>query len=43
MGKSSDYPINILKNAGVDMNSSEPVVSVANKMNEILEEMENLL
>ena len=40
---SSDYPINILKNAGVDMNSSEPVVSVANKMNEILEEMENLL
>ena len=40
---SSDYPINILKNAGVDMNSPEPVISVANKMNEILDDMENLL
>lgn len=40
---SSDYPINILKNAGVDMNSSEPVLAVTNKMNEILNEMESLI
>jgi oligoendopeptidase F len=40
---SSDYPINILKNAGVDMNSPEPVLAVTKKMNEILDEMESLL
>ncbi|MFO7525807.1 MAG: oligoendopeptidase F [Ignavibacteriaceae bacterium] len=40
---SSDYPINILKNAGVDMNSPEPVLAVTKKMNEILDEMESLI
>ncbi len=40
---SSDYPINILKNAGVDMNSPEPVIAVTRKMNELLNEMEALL
>ena len=40
---SSDYPINILKIAGVDMNSPEPVLAVTKKMNEILDEMESLL
>lgn len=40
---SSDYPINILKNAGVDMNSPEPVLAVTQKMTEILDEMESLL
>ncbi len=40
---SSDYPINILKSAGVDMNSAEPVFAVSAKMNEILDEMENVL
>jgi oligoendopeptidase F len=40
---SSDYPINILKNAGVDMNSPEPVLAVARKMNVLLDELENLL
>ncbi|MBS4033933.1 MAG: oligoendopeptidase F [Ignavibacterium sp.] len=40
---SSDYPINILKKAGVDMNSPEPVLAVTKKMNEILDEMELLL
>ncbi len=39
----SDYPINILKSAGVDMNSSEPVMAVTRKMNELLDEMETLL
>lgn len=40
---SSDYPINILKNAGVDMNTTEPVLAVTKKMNEILDEMESLI
>ncbi len=40
---SSDYPIVILKNAGVDMNSAEPILAVAAKMNSLLDEMENLI
>lgn len=40
---SSDYPIIILKNAGVDMYSAEPVLAVTKKMNEILDEMESLI
>ena len=40
---SSDYPINILKSAGVDMNSPEPVLAITQKMNEILDEMESLI
>jgi len=40
---SSDYPINILKAAGVDMNSPQPVKAVSNRMNQVLDEMEGLL
>ena len=40
---SSDYSINILKSAGVDMNSHEPVQAVSDRMNQVLNEMENLL
>jgi len=40
---SSDYPLNILRNAGVDMNSPEPVLSTTQKMNELLNEMESLI
>ncbi|MDY0082584.1 MAG: oligoendopeptidase F [Ignavibacteriaceae bacterium] len=40
---SSDYPINILKNAGVDMNSPEPVLAVTKKMNQIIDEIENII
>ncbi len=36
----SDYSINILANAGVDMNSNEPVVAVAKKMTQLLDELE---
>ena len=39
---SSDYPINILKHAGVDMSSPEPVLAVSAKMNEILDEIDSL-
>ncbi len=40
---SSDYPINILKSAGVDMKTSEPVDAVSQKMSLLLDEMESLL
>jgi oligoendopeptidase F len=40
---SSDYPINILKNAGVDMSSPEPVIAVTRKMSKLLDEVEGLL
>jgi oligoendopeptidase F len=40
---SSDYSINILKNAGVDMNSAEPVIAVTKKMDQLLDEVEKLL
>ena len=40
---SSDYPIEILKKAGVDMNSPEPIFAVTKKMNQIIDEIEKLL
>jgi oligoendopeptidase F len=40
---SSDYPINILTAAGVNMNSPEPVQAVSERMNRVLDEMEGLL
>jgi oligoendopeptidase F len=40
---SSDYPINILTTAGVDMNTPEPVRAISSRMNQVLDEMENLL
>ena len=40
---SSDYPLNILKSAGVDMSSPEPVLSTTQKMNELLNEIESLI
>ncbi len=43
MSGSSDYPINILKSAGVDMNSPEPVLAVTKKMDYLLNEIETLI
>jgi oligoendopeptidase F len=40
---SSDYSINILNNAGVDMNSSEPVLAATKKMDQLLDEVEKLI
>jgi oligoendopeptidase F len=40
---SSEYPIDILKSAGVDMNSPEPVIAITRKMNLLLDEVETLL
>ncbi len=39
----SDYPINVLKNAGVDMSSPEPVEKTIEKINEYLDRLEKLL
>ena len=40
---SSDYPINILNKAGVNMNSQEPILAVTSKMTKILDEIEKLI
>jgi oligoendopeptidase F len=40
---SSDYPINVLEKAGVNMNSLEPVLAVTNKMTKLLDEIEKLI
>ncbi|MCZ7603574.1 MAG: oligoendopeptidase F [Melioribacteraceae bacterium] len=40
---SSKYPIDVLKDAGVDMTSEEPIKAVVNKMNLLLDEMERNL
>jgi oligoendopeptidase F len=40
---SSDYAINVLKKAGVDMNSLEPVLAVTSKMKKLLDEVEKLI
>jgi len=39
----SDYPIALLKKAGVDMMSPEPLELTARKMNRIMDEMEQIL
>jgi len=39
----SDYPINLLKKAGVDMTTSEPVESALKAFGEMVEEMEKLI
>lgn len=39
----SDYPINLLKNAGVDMTTSEPFELTMQKMNRVIDEMEKIL
>jgi oligoendopeptidase F len=40
---SSKYSIDILRDAGVDMTSNEPVLAVVNKFNSLLDQLENLL
>ena len=39
----SDYPINLLKNAGVDMTTPEPFNLTMKKMNRVMDEMERIL
>ncbi len=40
---SSDYPIEVLKKAGVDMTKPDAIIAVINKMNKLLDEMEKEL
>ncbi|VAX25917.1 Oligoendopeptidase F [hydrothermal vent metagenome] len=40
---SSDYPINVLHKAGIDMRLPEPIVAVTEKMNQLLNDLENLI
>ncbi len=40
---SSDYSINLLKKAGVDMESPDPILAVTQKMNSLLDEVEELI
>ena len=40
---SSNYSINILNDAGVDMNSPEPVLAATKKMDQLLDEIESIL
>ena len=42
-GGSSAYPIELLKSAGVDMGSREPVKAAMKVFEELLEELEKLL
>jgi oligoendopeptidase F len=39
----SDYPVNLLKNAGVDMTTSIPFELTMKKMNRVMDEIEQLL
>ena len=39
----SDYPLEILKKAGVDMDGEEPYEAVVTRMNELMDEMEQIL
>ena len=39
----SDYPVNLLKTAGVDMTTDEPLDLTIRKMNAVMDEMEKLL
>ena len=39
----SKYPIDLLKDAGVDMTTSEPLDLTIKKMNRVMDEMEKLL
>jgi oligoendopeptidase F len=39
----SDYPIELLKRAGVDMTSDEPLDLTIRKMNRVMDEMEKIL
>ena len=40
---SSDYPINLLKNAGVDMTTHDPFNNAMKAMNRIMDEIEKIL
>jgi oligoendopeptidase F len=40
---SSDYPVNVIKGAGVDLTSVEPIIAVVTRMNDLMDELEEIL
>ncbi len=40
---SSDYPINVLTKTGVDMTTQEPIIAVTEKLNTLLNDLEELI
>jgi len=40
---SSDYPIEVLKKAGVDMSKPDPIIKTIEKMNDYMDELEKML
>lgn len=40
---SSDYPIEVLRKAGIDMTTSDPIIAVTKKMTELLDLLEELI
>jgi len=39
----SDYPVELLKKAGIDMNTTEPFEKTAASMNKVMDEIEKIL
>jgi len=39
----SDYPVDLLKKAGVDLNTKEPYLAVVNRMTELVDQLEDAL
>ena len=40
---SSDYPINVLKNAGVDLTNTKPIEDTINKFDSLVKELETIV
>jgi oligoendopeptidase F len=40
---SSDYPVNVIRKAGVDLTSQELIIAVVNKMNKLLDQIDETL
>ena len=43
MGGGSEYPADLIKDAGIDPMSPEPVTLTMNKMNRVMDQMEEIL
>ena len=39
----SDYPVNLVKQAGVDLTTEEPFMAVVHRLEELVENLEKLL
>ena len=40
---SSDYPINILKNSGVNLTSTKPILNTIKRFDDLVKELESIL